>query len=90
MKPRARHPNKEIGKALAYAETQAWRVVPLSGHAWGKIQCAWNDADRRCGTFCQVSIWSMPRVPEHMGHNIHRSVNGWARRMAVHESKRGI
>jgi hypothetical protein len=90
MKPRAKHPNKEIEKALAYAETQGWRVVTLSGHAWGKIQCPWNDADCRCGTFCQVSVWSTPRVPEHMAHNIHRAVNGCARRMAVHESKRTI
>jgi len=47
-KPRPRHPNKEIEKALAYAETQGWRVVLLNGHAWGKIQCPWNDADCRC------------------------------------------
>jgi hypothetical protein len=82
-KPRARHPSKEIEKALAYAETQGWRVLPLSGHAWGKIQCPWNDTDCRCGTFCQVSVWSTPRVPEHMANNVRRAVDGCIRRMAA-------
>jgi hypothetical protein len=80
---RQRHPNKEIEKALAYAETQGWGVLPLRGHAWGKIQCPWNDDDCRCGTFCQVSVWSTPRVPEHMAHNVRRAVDGCIRRMAV-------
>jgi len=79
---RPRHPSKEIEKALAYAETQGWHVRLLSGHAWGKIQCPWNDSGCRCGTFCQVSVWSTPRVPEHMAHNIRRVVDGCMRRMA--------
>jgi len=86
-KQRPRHPNKEIEKALAYAEKQGWQVVPLSGHAWGKILCPWNDIDCRCGTFCQTSVWSTPRVPEHMAHNIHRVVDGCARRMAAETAK---
>jgi hypothetical protein len=76
-------PEQGIEKALVYAETQGWRIVLLNGHAWGKIQCPWNDSDCRCGTFCQVSVWSTPRVPEHMAHNIHRAVDGCARQMAA-------
>jgi hypothetical protein len=88
-KQRARHPSKEIEKALAYAELQRWRVLPLNGHAWGKIQCPWNDSDCRCGTFCQVSVWSTPRVPEHMAHNIRRAVDGCMRRMAAEPATTG-
>ena len=84
---RPRHPNKEIENALAYAEKNGWRVVLLKGHAWGKIQCPWNDAECRCGTFCQASVWSTPRVPEHMAHNIRRVVDGCARRMAAETAK---
>jgi hypothetical protein len=80
---RPRHPSKEIEKALVYAELQGWRVILLNGHAWGKIQCPWNEADCRCGTFCQVSVWSTPRVPEHMAHNIHRAVDGCIRLRAA-------
>lgn len=82
MRQRPRHPSKEIEKALAYAETQGWRALLLNGHAWGKIQCPWNDATCRCSTFCQVSVWSTPRVPEHMAHNVRRAVDGCMRRMA--------
>jgi len=88
-KHRPRHPNKEIEKALAYAESQGWHVVLLNGHAWGKIQCPWNDDDCRCGTFCQASVWSTPRVPEHVAHHIHRVVDGCARRMAADAAKQG-
>ena len=71
---RPRHPNKEIEQALIYAESQGWRVVTLNGHAWGKIQCPWNDAECRCGTFCQKSVWSTPRVPEDIARQIRRAV----------------
>ena len=79
---RPRHPNKEIVAALDYAEAGGWRVVRLSGHAWGKIQCPRNDEEFRCGTFCQTSIWSTPRVPEHMARHIRRVVDGCIRRRA--------
>ena len=81
-KRRARHPSKEIEAALDYAESHGWRVVPLKGYAWGKIQCPWNDRDCRCGAFCQESVWSTPRVPEHVAAHIRRVVDGCAQRMA--------
>lgn len=88
-KQRLRHPNKEIEKALAFAETQGWRVVPLKGHAWGKIQCPWNEKDCRCGTFCQVSVWSTPRVPEDMASKIHRAVEGCSIQARAAAAKNG-
>jgi hypothetical protein len=88
-KQRPRHPNKEIEAALAYAEACGWRVVRLKGHAWGKILCQWNDLECRCGTFCQTSVWSTPRVPEDLAEKIRRVVNGCARRMGEESIESG-
>ena len=84
---RLRHPNKEIEAALAYAEARGWRVVMLRGYAWGKIQCPWNDLDCRCGTFCQESVWSTPRVPEHVAHHLRRVVDGCIRHVQQQQAK---
>ena len=80
-KRRRKHPIKEIEAALLEAEAAGWVVTTLSGHAWGKIQCPWNDDECRCGTFCQISVWGTPRVPEHLANQIRRVVNGCIRRM---------
>ena len=79
MSPRRRHPNKEIEAAVPYAETHGWTVLLLKGHAWGKIMCPWNDAECRCGTFCQKSIWSTPKTPENMAAQLRRAVDGCVR-----------
>ncbi len=76
MRSRAKHPSKEIEAALVFAEANGWAVVRLSGHAWGKILCPWNDKTCRCGTFCQKSVWSTPRVPEDVARQIRRAVLG--------------
>lgn len=76
---RPRHPNKDIERALEYAESRGWRVVLLRGHAWGKIICPWNDQACRCGEFCQESVWSTPRVPENVARHIRRAVDGCVR-----------
>ena len=34
-----RHPNKEIEAAVAHAAALGWRMVPISGHAWGRLYC---------------------------------------------------
>lgn len=79
MGGRNRHPIKEIEEAIRFAEEAGWSCVGCSGHAWGKILCPWNDTDCRCGTFCQKSIWSTPRVPEDLAAQIRRSVDGCVR-----------
>lgn len=48
---RPRHPSKEIEAAVAHAEALGWRVVPISGHAWGRLYCPWADRDG-----CMVSV----------------------------------
>jgi len=52
---RPRHPNKDIEAAVTHAEVLGRRVVPISGHAWGRLYCAWADRDG-----CMVSVWSTP------------------------------
>src|ERR1700722_13930225 len=89
MKRRSRHPSKEIEAALSYAEVCGWRVILLSGYAWGKIQCPWNDDECRCGTFCQESIWRTPRVPDHVARTIRRVVDGCIRRRSEKSGEAG-
>jgi len=38
---RRRHPDRTIEQALAYAESQGWRVEGLEprAHGWGKMYC---------------------------------------------------
>lgn len=66
---RLRHPNKEIEAAVAYAEASGWRVVPISGHAWGRLYFRWADRDG-----CMVSVWSTPRNAENHAKAIRRDV----------------
>jgi len=67
---RARHPDKEIEEAVAYAEQLGWRVIPVSGHAWGRLYCAHADRDG-----CMVSVWSTPRSAGNHARSIVRAVN---------------
>lgn len=46
MTTRKKHPNKEIEKALQYAEEHEWRIEVGGSHAWGKIYCSQNDKKR--------------------------------------------
>ncbi|QJE73371.1 hypothetical protein HHL28_09935 [Aerophototrophica crusticola] len=73
---RPRHPSKEIEGAVSYAESQGWTFVKGRGHCWGMLRCPANEADCRCGEFCQVSVWSTPRVPENEARKIRRAVDG--------------
>ncbi len=63
--PRPRHPNKEIERALEYAESHGWAVRISDGHAWGRILCPYHTVEG-----CQISIWSTPKVPEHHARRI--------------------
>lgn len=73
---RRRHPNKEVEKVLRYAESNGWQVFKRDGHAWGSMRCPQNDADCRCGQFCQMSIWSTPRNPGNHARQLKRKVDG--------------
>jgi len=72
---RRAHPDKDIEKALQYAEDAGWRVEQGGSHAWGKMYCPKNNNDCRCGEFCISSIWSTPRNPGSHAKQIRRVVD---------------
>lgn len=67
---RPRHPHKEIEAAVSYAESQDWSWIKVKGHAWGKLQCAYNDREG-----CTLFVWSTPRVPENHARQLRRDIN---------------
>ena len=68
--PRSRHPDKEIEQAVAYAEEQGWTLVPIKGHAWGRLYCAHHDRDG-----CKVSVWSTPKSTGNHARALVRAVD---------------
>ena len=62
---RMRHPKKEVEKVLAELEEFGWNVVERhgKGHAWGLVRYPYNDADCRCGEYCQMTVNSTPQNP---------------------------
>jgi len=72
---RSRHPNKDIEKAVKYAEENGWTLIKGAGHCWGKLRCPQNKGCRG-GIYCSSSIWSTPKVPEDLARKIRRAVDG--------------
>ena len=68
---RKRHHNKEIEKAIKYAESKNWRfkIAGKSSHVWGRLYCAEESRDG-----CKISIWSTPRVPQDHASQIRKAV----------------
>jgi len=60
MRPRARHPEKEIEKALRDAEVDGAviEVRGKKGHAWGRMNCGRGGQHE-----CRLRIWSTPGNP---------------------------
>lgn len=58
MTKRPKHPNKEIEKAIVYAEQNRWiyRDSGRSAHAWGKLLCPLHTREGHT-----MLIWSTPR-----------------------------
>jgi len=84
---RARHPKKEVEKALRHAEAQGWRIEVSGSHAWGRMYCPYNDVECRCGEFCIASIWSTPKNPGNHARQLKRVVDNCARNKKASESK---
>lgn len=72
---RKSHPNKDIEKALKYAEQKGWIIKVGSSHAWGQMRCPYNEKSCRFGKFCQISIWSTPRNPQSMIRQVRKVVD---------------
>jgi hypothetical protein len=68
---RPRHPNKNIEKAIRYAESHGWRVLVGGAHAWGFLLCP-----ERSREGCRLSVWSTPRSPTDHAKDILRGVDG--------------
>jgi hypothetical protein len=63
--PRARHPKKDVEKALRDLESDGWTITPkASGHRWGKADC---------GQGCSLSIWSTPKSPQNHANAVRRA-----------------
>jgi len=84
---RNKHPNKEIEKALQYAEDNGWRVEPSKGHPFAMMFCPLNDKECRCGDFCISSIWSTPKNPENHARQIRRVVDNCTAQKKDEEEK---
>jgi hypothetical protein len=75
---RAKHPNKEVEKALRHAEARGWRIKVGGSHAWGRMYCPYNDPECRCGEFCITSIWSTPKNAGNHSRQLQRVVDNCA------------
>lgn len=77
---RSKHPIKEIEAALSKLETMGWVVEEAKGksaHAWGFVLCPANAGNEcRSGTFCRMSVWSTPRVPQNHARELLRKAQG--------------
>lgn len=72
---RATHPNRAVEDALRHAEANEWRVQVGGSHAWGKIDCPYNDEECRCGEYCITSVWRTPKNPENHARQLKRVVD---------------
>ncbi|NCX94248.1 MAG: hypothetical protein EBX40_06200 [Gammaproteobacteria bacterium] len=69
---RPKHPNKELEKAVKYAESKGWRYQTPGGsaHAWGRLLCPLATREGHA-----MSVWSTPRNPENHAKQIKRNVD---------------
>lgn len=74
---RPRHADKHIEAAVQHAEQLGWRVDISNGHAWGRLYCPCRTREG-----CKISVWSMPRVPEHHARHIRQTVDHCPHRQA--------
>lgn len=73
MSERPRHPNKDIEKALRYAENLGWRVEKSAGghaHVWGRVLCPFATREG-----CKVFVYGTPRVPTNHAWQIQTRVD---------------
>lgn len=71
--------NKEIEKAVQYAENKGWRYKKAgdSAHAWGRLLCPLQTREG-----CGMSIWSTPRSVDIHAKQIRKQID-----LCPHEEK---
>lgn len=69
---RPKHANKEIERAIRYAESKGWRYQPAgsSAHAWGRLLCPLNNREGH-----SMSVWSTPKSAENHAKQIKRNID---------------
>ena len=67
---RPRHPNKEIEKAVLYAEAHGWEFVRRASHGWGVFHCPGHGQGG-----CRFTVQSTPRVPRNHADRFRRAVD---------------
>jgi len=87
---RPTHPKKEVEAAIRYAEENGWRVVPGGAHAWGKIDCPYNDEECRCGEYCISGIWSTPRNARNHANALMRVVDHCSSHASIKHSAQQV
>jgi hypothetical protein len=72
MAKRLKHPDKDIEKAILYAEEKGWvfKDSGKSAHAWGRLLCPLHTREG-----CKMSVWSTPRNSYNHARQIERLVN---------------
>ena len=83
---RPSHTKKEAEDALKHAERQGWRIEVGGSHAWGRIDCPYNDEEWRCGEFCITGIWSTPKNPGNHARALRRVVDNCTTHRKAHEA----
>ena len=68
---RPRHPDKDIERAVQYAESLDWSVrMSKKGHAWGYLYCPQSTREG-----CKVGVYSTPRNPGNHARQILREID---------------
>jgi hypothetical protein len=72
MATRTKHPDKDIEKAILYAQKHGWTYKDSgkSAHAWGRLLCPLHMREGH-----QISIWSTPRSSHNHAEQIRRAVD---------------
>lgn len=81
---RPRHPDKDIERAVRYAESLNWRVLMSHGHLWGQLFCPQSTRDG-----CKVGVYSTPRNPQNHARHIQRDVDLCPHMQANAQSNQG-
>ena len=85
--PRKKHTSKEIEAVVQELEALGWDLIEGRGHVWGILRCPANDKECRCGTFCNMSVWSTPKNPQQHAKKVRQKALSYVRLEKKDEGK---